>query len=250
MSSLFPAIFDVIEKNPKKHQSLPKQIPTEGSSDTWDMFRLTPIDVPGALSFFLWNTDPMYAQGTQNLRKQILSEKILEIQGRIDAELSGRKWPRKKIADLVSAQLAAVDPNGSDLLEEALCHMLGFQKVVIKRKDKKISFFPSDIRTWRSDRPIFYGDDENRWHYELETPLNISMWVTTKEDEGWRIHWPMHEGKLEEIRAEMNKRSLVAHLAPGADPTSKIKKDDWARCLGRAEGVEALARLGIKVEGL
>ena len=246
MSSLFPAIYHIIEKNPKRNQTLPKLEISVTSNEEWDKFLLTPIDVPGALSFYLWNTDPMYAQGTQNLRKQILSETILELQGRIDSELSGRKWPRKKIADLIAGQLAAVDPNGSELLEQALCHLLGFQKVVIRRRDKKITFYPSDIRLWRSDRPIFYGDDENRWHYEPTSHINISQWITEKEDAKWRIEWPLNEGKLEEIRVEMNRLGLIAHLAPGADPTSKIKKEDWARSLGRAEGIKALGQLSLK----
>lgn len=245
-SALFPSIYDIIEQNPKKNQALKtavKQIDQKQQQEQWDIFTVMPIDTPGALSFYLWNTDAMYSQGTQNLRKQILSEKILEIQGRIDAELSGRRWSRKKIADLVAGQLAAVDPDSSALLEEALCYMLGFQKVVISRRSKKISFFPADIRLWRSDKPTFYGDDENRWYYEATKPISLSTWVTTKEDEKWTIQWPHNDGKLEDMRAALMQRGLTAHLAPGANPSSKIKKEDWARCLGRTEAIEALLRL-------
>ena len=245
----FAKLYETIETNPYRDHTIDlrssqTQLRRE-QYETWDVFYQKPLNPPGSLSQFLLNTDSLYQAASPILRKQIMNEKLLEIQERIDTELVGRRWPRKKIQDALANQFNSY--TYSELVEEALCELYQFQKIILHRKTKKISFYPTDLRLWKSDRPVYLGDDEGCWAYEPIQPLHFLQWLTQKEDEEWKVEWPTAEGKMEEIKSEVLKRNLVAHTLPGSD-TKKVKKDDWARTLGRAQAIETLARNPMNIQ--
>ena len=252
MAALFPKLYDVVDGNPFRDATLDVRPTTKGfhqvaGGETWDCFRQIPLTPPGSLSQFLVHTDSMYSSASPALRKQIQIETVLKIQERVDNELVGRKWSRKKIHDALGAQLNSETPPYSELVEQILCELYHLQKVIVHRRSKQISFVPSDLRLWQSDRPIFVGDDEGCWLYEPTQRKDFLTWLTEKEDEHWKIQWPTADGKMEELKAEVQKRNLVAHTLPGSAST-KVKKDDWARTLGRCEALETLARLRMSME--
>ena len=251
--SVFPEIYKLIANNPHKHATLRLRpvTQTQGSEsqETWDRFRLKPIQPPGALSLLLWHTDSMYALGTSALRKQILTEQLLELQLRAEREIVGRRYPRKKIQDLLANELTADEGahSVSNILEEVLCELFLIQKVQLNRKKKSIAFFPPDLRNWSSERPILFADDENCWSFEHEGSFAFLSWLTQKEEEGWTLRWPTAEGKLEELKVEATKRGLTIHAAPGSD-SQKVKKEDYARVIGRAEALTILGKLNLVVQ--
>ncbi len=173
-------------------------------------------------------------------------EKALEIQERVENELSGRRWSRKKIHDEIGAQLNSTQPSYSSLLEDVLAYLYRYQKVILHKKSKSISFVPSDLRLWQSELPIWFGDDEGCWIYEPTVSQDLLRWITEKEDAHWKIQWPTADGKLEELKSEVLKRNLIAHAPPGSD--AKVKKDDWARTLGRSQAIETLARGKVRIQ--
>lgn len=235
MAALFPKIYDVIEKNPSKTTTLRWREPTatEGfQAERWDSFWATPLDPPGPLSCLLFATDPLYQMGSTSLRKQLLIETLLTIHGRVDTELVGRRYPRKKIQDLLAGQVSANAPVHSILVEEVLCELYSRQKILVNRKAKSLAFVPSDPRLWRSDRPILVSEDENSWKFSPVSVIPLREWLLQKEHEGWAIGWPTAEGKLEEI-----KQSL---LQKGSVSDGKQKKEDLARTLGRLQALETL----------
>jgi len=248
MAAYFPKIYDVVDGNPFRDVVLEvkqtKNDPDQNDSGGWDCFQQKPLQPPGSLSFFLHTMDPLYLVASPALRKQFVIEKVLEVQERIDKELIGRRWPRKKIHDALGEQINA--PRFSELVEQILCELYQVQKIILHRRDKKISFVPSDIRLWKSDVPIHVGDDEGCWAYEAKEPKNMLEWLTEKEEDGWKVQWPTADGKMEELKSEVLKRNLVAKPLPGSD--SKVKKEDWARTLGRCEGIETLARLRLTIQ--
>jgi hypothetical protein len=253
MAALFPKIYDIVDGNPFRDSTLnlrpsDKAIRREQSAETWDCFIQSPLNPPGSLSQFLINTDPLYGAGSPALRKQILTEKLLEIQQRVDAELVGRKWSRKKIHDAFGEQINSSTPPYSDLLEEVLCELYTYQKIILHRKSKSISFFPTDLRLWKSGVPIYVGDDEGCWAYQPTKPKDLLAWITEKEDDGWKCKWPTAEGKLEDIKANVLRRNLTARPLPGSEAGTKVKKEDWARTLGRVEAIETLANLRLTLE--
>lgn len=256
MAALFPKIYDIIEGNPFRDTTInlrpsEKELRREQQQqqiETWDCFRQFPLNPPGSLSQFLMNTDPLYGAGSPALRKQLQKEKLLEIEERVDSELVGRKWSRKKIHDAFGEQINSSTPPYSDLVEEVLCVLYNYQKIILHRKSKSISFFPTDLRVWKTDTPIYVGDDEGCWAYEPTKPRDLLAWITEKEEDSWKCKWPTADGKLEEIKVDVLKRNLVAHPLPGSEPGTKVKKEDWARTLGRAQAIENLSNLRLTIE--
>lgn len=243
MAALFPALYDAIDRNPNKSLRLkPAAVTaTEDLDNTWDRFVLKPLDPPGPVSFLYSLTDILYAQGGTTLRKQMIREHVLTLQERCDKELKGRRWPRKKIHDLLGAQCGVHLPERSALLEEALAELFGCQLVVLDRAQKKIQFAPPDPRCWTSERPTYVADLDYRWIFEPKESFSLLPWLTGLEDASWSITWPTAEGKMEDIKSAVLDRNLVAHTAPGS--AGKVKKDDWARVLGRVQALEALRGL-------
>lgn len=233
-----------ISKNPHKHHLPDFQAKKTNDEDaiefTWDGSPKYLLPLPGSLSCLLTFTDPVFRYASENGQRQILREAILTVEERIGKELVGRKWSRRKLCELVSAELAEKKPTMDRALEEALCELFQVQKVMILTLEKKIAFFPEDLRRWKSDRKILMSDSENMWLFEKEIPslAMLLTWVQSKEDEKWTIEWPVAEGKLEELRGELSGKGLVAHPRI---PGEKVKKEDYARILGRAQAISILA---------
>ena len=244
MAALFPKIYDHIDSNPSRMKGLVFETTKEVDGTPWDIFVTKPLLIPGPISLLLTHTDTMYSYGLPSIQKTILREKILELQEQ--AESLGRRWSKKKVQDLLAKQL---ESSSSDkMLEEVLCELFHVQKVVVNKEKKSIGFFPPDMRVWKSDRLVIYSDQDNRWvTTPNDTNMSLLSWVTKKEDEGWSIAWPTAEGKFEDMKAAVAKRQLDVHPLPGSPLGTRIKKDDWARVLGRAEAIECWADLGLKV---
>lgn len=241
------AAFHWIQKNPYKQHHLPRSaMNTNDEADPleWDRFRKILLPLPGCLSCCLTLVDPMYRSATVNTKKQMLRETILELEERIHAELVGRKWSRRKLVELVSAQLAEKPPSTESALEEALCELFRVQKLMIDHREKKISFFPPDPRVWKSGLPLLVSDADNLWLYEPDEEFTLGeplvRWVQAKEEDGWKVSWPVSDGKFEELKAALDARGLTAHPRVMGE---KVKKEDYARTLGRVEGMASLGKL-------
>jgi hypothetical protein len=240
MAALFPKIYDTIEQNPHKFATLRwrEPISTEGSSELWDMFQMTPLDPPGALSFLLMRLDPMYGLGSQPLRKQILKEHLLQLHERVEKELVGRRFPRKKIQDLLANQISAQSPTSSVLLEEVLCELHQRQKILIDRRNKSISFCPSDPRLWTTDKPVDIGELDNAWVFTPNQSFFLRSWLQNKEEEGWKITWPTADAKFEDLKSILLQR--------GSLPSGKVKKEDLALLLGKLQAIQTLGEIEVK----
>jgi hypothetical protein len=241
MAALFPKIYEIIDKNPHKNETLRCCLitPTEGSAEQWDTFYLHPLDPPGLLSFYLMATDPMYGLGTPALRKQVQVETLLNLHQRVDKELVGRRYPRKKIQDLLANQIAVTVPKSTPLLEEVFCELFQAQKIQLNRRTKTVSFFPADLRTWRNDRKILISDEENCWNFVPSKEVVFQSWILQKEQEGWKVSWPTADGKLEEIKAGLVQRNVTID--------GKHKKDDLAQQLGRVQAIALLSELQLRL---
>jgi hypothetical protein len=182
--------------------------------------------------------DPMYELGSIALRKQIQVETLLTLHERVDKELVGRRFPRKKIQDLLAGQISAQTPTATPLLEEVLCELYQVQKVQINRRTKALSFFPPDLRVWTSQKPILFSDEENAWSFLPVEQGSFSSWLRQKEEEGWKVSWPTADGKLDEVKAGLMERNVLY------DP--KHKKDDLAHMLGRAQALVSLQELSFQ----
>ena len=240
MAALFPKIYDVIDTNPNKYATLRWCEPTstQGSNEeTWEQFQLKPLTPPGALSILLTISDPMYELGSIPLRRQLQTEHLLVLHQRVDREIVGRRFPRKKIQDLLAAEVSAQNPTGSPLLEEVLCELFGVQKVHLHRRNKTIRFYPPDIRVWKSDKPIVFAEEDNTWIFTPDHDIRLQEWLLEKEEEGWTVSWPTADGKMEDLKAAFQ----------GSAGTAKLKKDDLAKAVGRSQAIRTLQELAISI---
>jgi hypothetical protein len=239
-----------ITKNPNKHH-LPS-FPQKKTNDdptlevaSWDRFTKQKLELPGSLSAILTATDPVYRSSSENGKSQLLREMILTVEERINNELVGRKWSRRKLQELVSAELAEKVPTPSPILDEALCELFQIQRVLINQRDKRITFSPPDVRCWKSGLPLLVTDSENLWLFEstegtFGLGLPLVQWLQGKEDEQWTIQWSVADGKLEELKAALDSLQLTARAKL---PGEKVKKEDYARILGRSQCLSALGKL-------
>lgn len=247
MAALFPKLYDIIERNPNKDKTLrwSSLTPTQGSGEQWDIFEMKPLDPPGSLSGLLFQSDILYEMATPALRRQLLTEHLLVLHERVDKELVGRRFPRKKIQDILSGQLALQSPQHSTLLDEVLCELFQVQKVLLHRKSKTIHFFPPDLRVWKADRPIVFGEEEGSWILRPAQNKSFLAWLEEKEDQSWKILWPTAEGKLEDMKATLEQRQLKVNPIL---VNTKVKKEDYARVLGRSDAIHVLSDLDLKIE--
>jgi len=201
----------------------------------------TPLEPPGPLSLYLWKTDPEFRGGTPPVRRTILRESILKITARVESELRGIKWHRKKVLEQLAAQQtsAVSPPMDTPELEIGLCALFGYQKISVDEANKKIEFFPKDPRTWSTELPVWGATAGSRavLHRPGEESVGrqIALWLGEREREGWKIDWPESDETLEEIKKKMLQRGTS--VGPSLD---KPKKADYARAWGRAEAIRQL----------
>jgi hypothetical protein len=241
MAALFPKIYDIIDKNPTKHEILRWREPTSTevlAPERWETFLLKPLEPPGALSLCMLSQEPMYELGSVALRKQLLTETLLKMHERVDKELVGRRYPRKKIQDLLAAEISSGKPSGSPLLDDVLCELFQHQKITMNRKTKTLSFSPPDPRTWSDTKPVLFAEEDHVWSVQPSSDFVLSSWILQKQEDGWKVTWPTADGKFEELKAALTQRGIAY--------TTKQKKDELATVLGRSQSLEILSKIQVK----
>ena len=249
---MFTELRDILLKNPNAKQELP-QISIQVCSDTNQTDEIpstlcgwvpTPLEPPGPVAAILWKTNPEFRAATLSVRKTILRETILKLQERIEAELRGHRWSRKKIIEQLAAQQSAdaSPPQNTRELNDALAFLYEIQIVFVDEANKKITWSPEDIRTWSSDKPIWGVSLGSRAvfhrHGEESVSTGLASWVSDREHEAWKIAWPVADGTLEAIKTKLS--SLNVGMGTRME---KPKKADYAVVLGKAEGLRALEKL-------
>jgi hypothetical protein len=204
----------------------------------------TPLEPPGPLALYLWKTNPEFRVGSPPVRRTILRDTILSVNLRVESELRGVKWHRKKVLEQLAAQQtsAVSPPMDTPELDTALCALYGYQKVCIDEANKKIEFFPADPRTWSLELPVWGATSGSRavLHRQGEESVgtDIATWLGDRERDGWKIDWPVADGTLEQIKKAMLERGTG--VGPSLD---KPKKADYAAAWGRAEAILHLGKL-------
>ena len=239
----------ILETNPNKDKTLPP-IDIKVRSDTQEGENVpktlcgwvpTPMEPPGPLAVVLWKTNPEFRAGTPSVKRTILRETILKLLERIDSELKGHKWSKKKVIEQLNQQQSAdiSPPQNTRELDNALAHLYEVQFVVIDEANKKIQWIPEDVRQWTPDRPVWGISLGSRaiFHNTNETSVgdNLALWVSSRETDGWKIYWPVADGTLEEIKSRLlNTHSKISSRI------EKPKKADYAITLGKAEAIRHL----------
>jgi hypothetical protein len=239
MAVLFPSIYDWIDKNPNKSIALTPFVLLEkegGGTQSWDIFDLVPLRPSGTTSSFLVHQNSLYRMSQGNLRKQLLRETILELQQRVDKEINGRKFPKKKIQEALGRELS-IKPNSMEpLLESVFAELFQIQKIHIDSEKKEITFFPEDLRTWKSKIPLLFSKDSNHFLCEPKSGTfdfsNLASWLCQKESENWKIDWPISAANLSILKEQMIQAQLTI--------PEKAKKEELSKIVGKQEAIKAL----------
>jgi hypothetical protein len=241
-----------IHSNPhRKREVIPIEISTVSDTQEGELpvtavaggWVPTPLEPPGPLSLYLWKTNPEFRAGTPPVRRTIIRDSIMHLTERVDNELRGIKWSRKKVLEqLAEQQTSAVSPPmDTHELDNALCHLYGYQKISVDEANKKIRFFPPDPRMWSTDIPVWGATAGSRavLHRAGEESVGygLGIWLGQRETEGWKVDWPEADGTLEAIKHKMAGLGVGMGLR-----LDKPKKVDWAMALGRIEALSKLSQ--------
>lgn len=241
-----PLLKSILEKNPHRNEKV-SPIPIRICSDTNETEEApqtlcgwvpTPLEPPGPLAAILWKTNPEFRAGSAPIRRTILRETILQLQSRVENELKGRRWSRPKIIEQLALQQSAdvSPPQDTKDLNEALAYLYEIQIVFVDEANKKISWVPSDPRTWSASKQVWALSFGSRAVFhrtgEESVATQLSQWVADRENEKWRIVWPVADGTMEEMKSKV----LAMNLSMGSR-LEKPKKADYAVVVGRAEAI-------------
>ena len=244
-----PILKSIMEKNPHQNEKV-SPILIRVCSDTNETDSVpsticgwvpTPLEPPGPLAAILWKTNPEFRAGSLTVRRTIIRETILKLQVRVEAELKGRRWSRPKINEQLALQQSAdiSPPQDTKDLNEALAYFYQIQIVFVDEANKKISWVPEDPRTWSASKPVWSFSVGSRAVFhrsgEESVATQLSQWVSDRENEKWRITWPVADGTMEEMKAKV----IAMNLSLGSR-LEKPKKADYAVVLGRAEAIRHL----------
>ena len=244
-----PLLKSIMEKNPHRNEKV-SPIPIRICSDTNETEEIpsticgwapTPLEPPGPLAAILWKTNPEFRAGSAPIRRTIIRDTILKLQVRVENELRGRRWSRPKIIEQLALQQSAdvSPPQDTKFLNEALAYFYEIQIVFVDEANKKISWVPEDPRTWSASKPVWAFSVGSRAVFhrpgEESVATQLSQWVSDRENDKWRITWPIADGTMEEMKAKV----LAMNLSLGSR-LEKPKKADYAIVLGRAEAIRHL----------
>ena len=201
----------------------------------------TPLEPPGPVAAVLWKTNAEFRAGTSTVRRTILRDTIIHLQTRVENELRGRQWSRKKIMEQLTAQQTADSSPVQDTkeLDAALAHFYQVQIVFVDEANKKIKWMPEDPRTWSASIPVWGLSVGSRavYHNRNESSVGskLSKWLSDRENDGWSTSYLDAEGTLESIKQTMSEMNIGV-----GSRIEKPKKADYAAALGRAQTVRHL----------
>lgn len=203
----------------------------------------TPLEPPGPLAAILWKINAEFRAGTPQVRRTILREEILKLQVRIDKELRGHRWSRKKITEQLAAQqnADASPPQDTRELDDALAYLYEVQFVIVDEANKKIRWVPEDPRTWTAARPVWGLGLGSRAIYHRKNEESVanylSQWLAERIEAKWSVAWPEADGKLDELKKRLT--DLGGSLGPRLE---KPKKDDYVAAVGRVEALRHISK--------
>jgi len=238
-----------IDKNPNKNNTVP-EIKIKIYSDTCEseqnpivgpgQLSVVPLDPPGPISLILWHTNLEYRAGGFMTRKKILRDKIVELNERFQNELKGRGWNRARVIEQLQEQESSAisPPQNTPELNKALCHILEIQLVEVDEIHKKVFCYPTDLRVWTNERPIYLVSWGSRSIYvkdsnEEARPF-FKQWFFDLEEHNYKIEYPLTEGTVKELKDKLTEFQLNVSV-------TKPKKEDYMTILGKAQAIRHIS---------
>jgi len=192
------------------------------------------LSPPRITTAWLIAEDPLMILAGESYRSTEVRDKTFELQKEALANLRGnRKLTKGKMSDALSSLKPNVDQ--TKVLAGVLLALKKFQTVCYDIVSKKVWTMPEDLRVWSTNSKTLWVDARCDTMLEFDKEPNLGTWLAAREVEGWEIQWPVAEGSFDEIKEKM-----IGHQGPRCEPGTKLKKEDWARTLGKIQAIENL----------
>lgn len=229
-------------------------------------YNLTPS---GIISLFACIQDPStYSLSNKGARSQIIIDITTTLQEKIDKlKNTSLSRKRKRINELIGASYNGTHFEDKDYIElfSGLSliqdtHFILMKSVVqdnIEEGDKDCNkqydkqydsslkgeiIFSSDPSTWKQENPIWIVDYRAHWiaipseQHAQDLHKFIGNWLTTIEQSGWIIQWPIIDATKTEIVEQLST------LPTWQITDKKLTKDILASRLGRANCIKVFTK--------
>lgn len=239
MSIAIAALKELIRNNPFTEETL-QEIRTnttiiERQTEIKFGFAIYPLSPKATLSRILFSLNNEFRSASITVKTSILREEVVKVAEKVQ-ELNGRKHPKKKILEALSSPV----PGQWDVLDQALAFIYNVQLVFVNEVAKKISFAPSDLRSWTNEKQILLmesnGAEAWEWEEGTITPSKVLEFLEKMGDNDWKITWPEAEGTIKAMEEKLESFSLNAVDSNG----KKLKKEIMAQRLGKAEAIKKM----------
>lgn len=207
---------------------------------------------------WLVKEDPLMGVAGSFYRTVEVRDRGFELHGEAGSIRGNRRLTKARIGDAFNSLRQTEEQR--KVLAEVLLILRQIQTVCFD-EDKKVAWtMPADLRLWNNDWTTLWVDARCERMIEDQDPpsrsqpvgqdppgggggggggsLRLGRWISDREAEGWTFEWPVAEGKLEDMKAEM---SVLGLTARPKELGGKVLKEDWAAALGRAQAIRTLS---------
>ena len=186
---------------------------------------------------WLMTEDPLMLIAGDGYRATEVRDKTFALQEEALNNLRGnRKLTKAKMGDALSS----LKPNEDQtkIMARILLALKHIQTVCFDENKKTVWTMPEDLRAWSSSLRTIWVDSrcERLLDFSENAPIQLGQWIANREEDGWKIEWPVSEESYEDMKRIAGERALTVRPLEG----TKAKKDDYARTLGRVYAIEHL----------
>jgi len=215
-----------IQKNPLGQSCLAT---STNEYDTLWGSELRKLSPPRLTTAWVSIEDPLMSIAGEQYSATEVRNQTFSLQEAAATIRGNRKLTKAKVGDA----LASMKPNEDQtkIIAQILYILKNIQTVCFD-ETKKTAWTVPDFSAWSNYKTLWIDADSSR----MLEPLVLGKWLADREEEGWTFEWPIAEGSFDEIKSKMRELGLTPHAKMG----EKLKKEDWARALGRATAIQHL----------
>jgi hypothetical protein len=211
---------------------------------------------------WLVKEDPLMGIAGSFYRTVEVRDRGFDLHGEAGSIRGNRRLTKARIGDAFNSMRQTEDQR--KVLAEVLYILRRIQTVCFDEDKKTAWTMPSDLRLWNSELTTLWVDARCERMIEDQDPpsgrsqpvgqdppsgrsggsggssgaLSLGKWISDREAEGWTFEWPIADGKMEDMKAELSALGLTVR----PNEKGKVLKEDMAIVLGRAHAVRALSK--------
>jgi len=229
-----------VKKNPFSKSCVPEftkeKLRFVSKDGLWGAERVR-VSPPRLITAWLLLEDPLMRIAGEGYCAGEVRNRSFELQAEAMANLRGnRKLTKGKMADALSSLTPTEDH--TKVIAMILLATKRIQTVCFDEDAKTVWTVPEDLCAWSKGAKTLWVNTRCDTCLDLPTSsISLGSWISDREEEGWKITWPIAEGTMEEMKQKVTERGIIPKPAEFG---AKVKKDDWARTLGRCEAIEHL----------